>query len=128
MRKRNRLAGYDYGRAGAYFVTICAKDMKCIFGHIIVGDAALGVPSVRLTEIGQIVDDVIRRTETAYSNVTVPYYVIMPNHLHLILVLSHEDRGTPRAASRTGEDENQGMPRAASRTTIPKIVNALKSL
>ena len=42
-RKPNRLSSYDYNREGAYFITICTKDRKCLLSEI-VGDAALGVP------------------------------------------------------------------------------------
>jgi len=114
-RKNNRLIDFDYSAAGAYFVTICAKDHKSIFGRIVVGDAALGVPHVQLSLYGEIVNDFINRIPIANPNVNVPHYIIMPNHIHLILEIVDADKGTPRAASPTT-------------TTIPKIVNALKGL
>ena len=94
-RKANRLAEFNYSSNGAYFVTICSCNKEHIFGHI-VGDAALGVPKIELTSIGKYVDEKI---QTANNDlITIDKYVIMPNHIHLILLI---DGGTPRAASPT---------------------------
>ena len=82
-RKRNRLAGYDYGRAGTYFVTICAKGMRPLFGDVV--GATCGRPHVRLSQIGSIVDAEISRISDAYDDVWVDYYIVMPNHVHMII-------------------------------------------
>ena len=109
-RKKNRLECYDYSSVGSYFLTVCIKDMQELLCRI-VGDAALGVPHVELTEIGEKVKT---RIENIFkiSNVRLETYVIMPNHIHLLLTITD---GTPRAASPT-------------KAKIPQIVNALKSL
>ena len=57
-RKRLRLIGYDYSKEGAYFITICTKDRKCILSNIVGTDDHIG-PKVQLTEIGKLVQKYI---------------------------------------------------------------------
>ena len=77
-----------------------------------VGAAALGGPVVRLTDAGKIVHELIENINHVYPDVRVDCYIIMPDHVHLVLVLGCTD----------------GPPRAAVPTSLPKIINALKSL
>ena len=90
-RKKNRLKGYDYSRSGAYFVTICAKDKRKILSRIVtkntVGD---GYPVPIMTEYGSVVDEYINKISQKYSIITVDKYVIMPNHIHLLLSIQKE--------------------------------------
>lgn len=88
-RKANRLKHFDYSTNGAYFITICTKDRKCILSNI-VGD---GFPVPRLTPCGKIVFDLINEIVLKYDKVCVSKYVIMPNHIHMILNVSN-DSGT----------------------------------
>ena len=89
-RKHPRLKQHDYSEPGAYFITVCTKNKAHILSRIVVdlpssvGRDALIPPRVQLLPAGKIVDDLIRRTETVYDNVTVDAYVIMPNHLHIL--------------------------------------------
>ena len=92
QRKTLRLPNYNYSTAGVYFVTICTQGRKCILSDITVGADALGGPQVRLTRIGQIVEKFILSTESI-PGVHVDKYVIMPNHIHILL------RIEPRAAN-----------------------------
>ena len=96
IRKPTRLKGYDYSTAGAYFITICVKDRKQLLSEI-VGDDAYIVPQNKLSDIGVICDKYIQNINIKYENVTVDKYVIMPNHIHLIISL----HGTMRASSPT---------------------------
>jgi REP element-mobilizing transposase RayT len=109
-RKKNRLREYDYSLEGSYFITICVKDRKELLCQI-VGDAALGVPKVELTEEGKTVKERIDYIMTC-PNIHIETYIIMPNHIHLLINITS---GTPKAASPT-------------KAMIPQIVNALKSL
>ncbi len=84
-RKRNRLAGYNYSTSGAYFVTICTKDRAPILSKISVGTAVFGGPQNELSEIGKIVYAEICNIETHYENVVIDKFVIMPNHVHLLI-------------------------------------------
>lgn len=85
-RKQNRLNKFDYSQNGAYFITICTQNRKEILSHITVGD---GFPVPELTKYGNIVYKQINKISEKYPNVDVDKYVIMPNHIHIILFLSN---------------------------------------
>ena len=85
-RKRLRLPDHDYSSPGAYFVTICTKDRRCILSRITVGEG-LAPPAVELTGVGIIVEEQIRALPERYPSIAVDKYVIMPNHVHLLLCL-----------------------------------------
>ena len=82
-RKRLRLPEYDYGQTGTYFVTFCTEGRRHLLGTV--GRDDLGAPAVHLSRCGTIVDSYIRSIPKAYSNVCLEKYVVMPNHVHLIL-------------------------------------------
>lgn len=87
-RKSNRLENYDYSQNGAYFITICTKNRKEILSKIQttnVGNAVLGVPYVELTEFGQITEKIILQMQDYYDYMKIDKYIIMPNHIHLII-------------------------------------------
>jgi REP element-mobilizing transposase RayT len=85
VRKRNRLNDYDYGQNGAYFVTLCTKNHAELLCHI-VETPAPGCPRVELTEYGKIVDKSIKIADSRAT--IIDKYVIMPNHIHMIIVLT----------------------------------------
>ena len=94
-RKPNRLPNFDYSTPGAYFITICTQDKKCILGQI-VGGGDLDAPQISLSTIGK---KVWRNIELSRQipNIHVDKYVIMPNHIHFILVIANEAAGaSPR--------------------------------
>ena len=99
QRKPTRLKGYDYSATGAYFITICTKGKKQILPRI-VGDGVLDVPKNILTSYGKIADNYINQMDVFYNNVSVDKYIIMPNHIHLLLIVA-ENNGTPRTPSPT---------------------------
>ncbi len=101
-RKPTRLKGYDYSTPGMYFLTICVKDRKELLSKIIVGDDEGIVPKIQLSNYGMICERYINNINIKYENVTVDKYVIMPNHIHLIIFL----HGTMRASSPTKNIEN----------------------
>ena len=84
-RKLNRLPEYDYSQNGAYFITICAKNKKCIFGDI-VGAGVLDRPHVELTEVGKCIEKAIW-FQNNKAGVIAEKYIIMPNHTHLIIAI-----------------------------------------
>ena len=91
-RKINRLKSWNYSNNGGYFITICTDNRKHILSKICVGD---GFPVPQLTKTGQIVDDYIKNINFKYSCVTVSEYVIMPNHIHLLLFIDNNGTGNP---------------------------------
>ncbi len=92
MRRKNsyRLEGYDYSTPGWYFVTICVKDMDCDLGEVIEG-------KIVLNEVGRVVKDCFCNIPNYYENVVLDEWVIMPNHLHGIIIIK-PGRGTVGAA------------------------------
>ena len=101
-RKPNRLTGYDYSSCGAYFVTLCVKDRLQRLGEI-VGDDAHIVPIIALSETGLVVQKYIK------GMVGVDQYVIMPNHIHLIIQIPNTNSGTMWASSPTPQSISQRM-------------------
>jgi len=92
-RRSIRMQGYDYSREGAYFVTICAYQRRCLFGRI-VGD------EMRLNRWGEIITEEWLRTEEVRSTVMLDVFVVMPNHFHGIMVLKELVGATQRVAQR----------------------------
>ena len=80
-RKNLRLKGYDYSSPNVYFITICSFDRKNLFGHIFNG-------VMRLNENGNIVRNEWLRTTIARDNVKLDKFVIMPNHIHGIVIIN----------------------------------------
>ena len=86
-RKQIRMPEYDYNSNGAYFITVCVKDRKPILSKISVGTTIGRPPDVVLTKYGHIAEEHIQNIEKIYPSVHVDNYVIMPNHIHLLLFL-----------------------------------------
>ena len=86
-KKPNRLPDYDYSQNGAYFITICTKDRQHLLSRITVGTTIGRPPAVQLTRIGELTETAILAIPDRYPGVFVDHYVIMPNHVHLLLRL-----------------------------------------
>jgi REP element-mobilizing transposase RayT len=84
-RRSIRLKDYDYSQAGAYFVTICTYNRVCLFGEIANG-------KMHLNEYGETVCDEWLRSSIIRPNVELDEWVVMPNHIHGIVVITR--RGT----------------------------------
>ena len=87
-RKTPRLKGYDYSSPGAYFVTICTAEKKCLFSNIV--GAIHESPENILTPYGECVRGVIEALPDRFG-ISIPKYVIMPNHIHLLIVIEHQN-------------------------------------
>ena len=107
-RKRNRLKEYDYSQNGMYFVTICTKDKQKILSNIVGGDAHIA-PLVELSSYGIIVDKFINSVSISHPNITIEKYVVMPNHIHLLIMID-------------------GTMWASSPTTVSSVVRSIKVL
>ncbi len=94
QRKNPRLSNYDYSGKGAYFVTVCTDKRKHILSTV-VGRGLAPAENV-LTEYGKIVDNQLLDLEKRFSELKVDKYVIMPNHVHLILFLEKSAGASPR--------------------------------
>lgn len=125
QRKQNRLAHYDYSQPGGYFITICARGKQSIFGTVVnpsgfgVGRDDLGAPCVQLSGYGEIGRKYIESIPSVYQNVTIDHYVVMPNHVHLIMRIAP---GSLRSAK--GEEGAPGSSRPTQ--MVPRVIAALK--
>ena len=113
-RKPTRLKGYDYSTPGAYFVTVCTKGKRCVLSDI-VGEGLCALPVNKLTTIGNEVERCIEYIGENYPGVRIDKYVIMPNHIHMIIIIR-------------GNIISNGMSKAPSPTNamLSHIVSALK--
>jgi len=97
IRKPNRLKDYDYSFDGAYFVTICSKNHQELFACIDTVENCLPtgkqpIYHLKLTQIGEIIENEIKELSCTYKDVNVDYHVIMPNHVHMIIIIYESDR------------------------------------
>jgi REP element-mobilizing transposase RayT len=141
-RKVIRLPEYSYSENGVYFVTVCTKNKRKLFGTVVgkeyyapisVGDGILDVPQqvkaevigyddvyVKLSEFGKIVDDTLHYINENNDNITIDKYVIMPNHIHMIIVVDNPE-GTSGMPSPTEE-----FAKNRPNELIPKLISSLK--
>jgi putative transposase len=79
-RRSIRLRGYDYSLPGAYFVTICARERRCLFGKVVDNQAYF-------TQAGELVVHSWDSLPQHFPEVELNAFVLMPNHIHAIIVL-----------------------------------------
>ncbi len=134
-RKKQRLNEYSYSENGAYFITICCEHMRCLLGRIYADRPDIcqavggGVPDapfpgirMELTECGRLVDSKIKEMSGQYKGVCVDNYVIMPNHIHLLLSVEPAE-GASRTPPPTVVNSRNNQ---RSNETIPQFVSYLK--
>ena len=93
-RKSNRLPDFDYRTPGAYFITICTKDRKCLLWDT-VGES---IARPRLSKYGLVVQKAICDIPKHYPAISIDHYVVMPNHVHLLLQINNDADGRPMVA------------------------------
>ncbi|MBI5953602.1 MAG: transposase [Chloroflexi bacterium] len=126
-RRSIRLKGYDYSQVGAYFVTIVTWQRECLFGEITDG-------KMMLNEIGEIVREEWERTAAVRHNVELGEYVIMPNHVHGILVFVDNGVGATRrvapttTTSQTLQPGSLGAIMAQFKSIVTKRINGLQNV
>ena len=91
-KKRRRLKDFDYSSNGAYFITFCTFDKVNQFWT---EDGFTNLQDITLSSFGKIMQTAIENIPSIYPNVSVDQYVIMPNHVHMILVLSDAQTSVP---------------------------------
>ena len=115
-----RLRGWDYASAGWYFVTLCTRNRECVLSEVVNG-------VVHLSPIGELVAREWLKTEQVRANVALDECVIMPNHVHGIIVIKDNlDVETARRAVSTRDVST----RAASTlkpSSLGSIIGQIKS-
>jgi REP element-mobilizing transposase RayT len=114
-RRSIRLKNYDYASSGAYFVTIVTHGRQCLFGQIVDG-------KMRLNEWGAIAERCWMEIPQHYPYVILDAFVIMPNHVHGIIILN--DNGSIVGANNHSPLRND-RPRGTTQT-IGSIVRGFK--
>ena len=84
-RKHPRLDHYDYSTTGAYFITICTHSRRCLLSRIV--GRGLAPAEIQYTAYGKIAQEQLLLLEQRYPSLKIDHYVIMPNHIHAILLL-----------------------------------------
>ncbi len=87
QRKSPRLQGYDYSQAGAYFVTICTHRRQHLFGEVRAGEMMLNAS-------GEIAHDELQKITHYWDFADVDLFVVMPNHIHAIIIIDDTPVGT----------------------------------
>jgi len=88
QRKNLRLQEYDYSQPGAYFITICTHNGMNSFGEVKDGEVCLNA-------LGMISESEILNVAPRYDNVQIDKFVVMPNHVHMIVVIKPTERINP---------------------------------
>ena len=99
-RRSLRLPRFDYTQQGAYFVTVCTRNRACVFGEIVNGE-------MQLNDSGRVAHRVWEEIPTHFLQVEIDAWVVMPNHVHGVLVITGPHVGATHAspllvADRTG--------------------------
>lgn len=118
-RAPNRLQSFDYSQNGAYFVTICTDGMRRILSEIKNSNTVL-------LPFGTIAEQVLLEMNGFYSVISIDKYVIMPNHIHLIITISAPEQpyvGDDLRASRN--NCGHGSP-GTSTPTISQLISTFK--
>jgi REP element-mobilizing transposase RayT len=118
-RRSIRLQGYDYTRPGAYFITIVTQGRACLFGEVVAGE-------MRMNDAGRMVQQVWDELALFYEGVQTDAFIVMPNHVHGIIILTGNVRATPhvhpdemavRATPRGCPDPQSGQARGPAPTS-----------
>lgn len=120
-RRSIRLKGHDYSQSGAYFVTICCQNRKCLFGEIIDREMVLN-------EGGDIASLCWREIPNHFPHVGLDEFIIMPNHLHGILMVNNSVGANNYSPLQIPVTMTVQTPRRASGTsrTIGSIIRGFK--
>ena len=89
-RKPTRLKTFDYNSSGAYFLTICTENRRRVLSRIVGGDVPDAPKDTELLPYGKIADKYINQLNNFYDNIMVDRYVIMPNHIHIMVLVQND--------------------------------------
>lgn len=120
-RRSIRLEAYDYTRSGAYFVTACVQDRVCLFGEVVDG-------KMELNSFGEVVAEHREWLEQQYAHVQLDAWVVMPNHLHGIIVLMDDNPCRGGFPAFGGELRLRTAPTPAKRKPLGRLVGAFKTV
>lgn len=133
-RRSIRLKEYDYARGGFYFVTVCTQNRECLFGDVVSTE-------MRLNAAGKMIESIWGDLTKRFPNMRGDAFVVMPNHVHGIIVLfdldrrgesrirPHRDRNPgPNRMARNGRGDHKDRPYGTQDRTIGRIIQGFKSI
>jgi REP element-mobilizing transposase RayT len=124
-RKRLRLAEFDYATSGTYFVTVCARDRRCIFGRI-------EEDRMLLSRLGHIVEGALRGISDFHPGVGLDASIVMPNHVHAVVVLDRDQFRPPAVPAVIGAFKARASRRAGralwQRSYFDRVVRSEREL
>lgn len=132
-RKNPRLAGFDYS-SGVFFVTVCIQDRKELLSDVVAVGEGLAPPEntvenvgVTLKPCGIIAEKQLLALEERFEGLKIDYYVIMPEHIHAIIVLPHKTEDISYAGG-ASPSPTFGEASASHTRELDKVICAFKSL
>jgi putative transposase len=117
-RSSIQLPWYDYSQDGWYFVTMCALGHKCLFGKFVDGQ-------IQLYEYGRIIEKCWKWLAEQYDYIHLDRYMVMPNHLHGIIVIRE---GGSRTAPTTNNTQKYQSFNNRKHKALSRLVGAFKTI
>ena len=117
-----RYSQYDYSSEGFYFVTWCVKNMNCVLSKVVDDKIVLSL-------IGEIVEKEIKKTEEVRKNVRVDSFVVMPNHVHVIIHIGPMFDSSCRDASvmrLNNQKKGDALPKRLYTANLGNIIKQIK--
>ena len=118
-RRSIRLQGYDYSRAGAYFLTVCATNRVCLFGDIANGQ-------MRLNDAGRMAMECWNEIPCHFPDVTLDAFVVMPNHVHGVLMITDTVGAKHTVGAKNVSPLQPGQRPHGTSKTIGSIIRGFK--
>jgi len=116
-----RLQGYDYSSEGAYFVTICTQNHECLFGEILNNKMILNAA-------GQMITTILQQIPDHYPGNDIDEFVVMPNHIHSIIIVGAGPRVCPNKNVCPGPRACPGESGNHGGLPLPDIVSRIKTM
>lgn len=122
-----RLKNWDYRNNGAYFITICTANRKHFFGEIIGNETS---KEMELSEVGRLAEKYWKQIPEHFPFVSLGNFVVMPNHMHGILIINNDTVETLQCNVSTDENEkNQFFSNISPKSgSVSTVIRSYKSI
>ena len=124
-RRSIRLKGYDYTQPGVYFITLVTHNRQCLFGDIAAGGG------IMLNAIGEIAYEEWKKSAEIRREMKLDEFIIMPNHVHGIVMILGDDAGPGGAHGRAPllrPPKSLGAFVAGFKSVVTKRINILRAM
>lgn len=125
LQKQYRFKDYDYSQNGFYFVTICTENRRMFFGNIEWWTPEYPAPRMQLSKLGEIVEKYWQEIPNHFNNVQLDEFIIMPNHIHGIILINIRNEAVPRSYGGKYPQMSKISPLSKS---LSSIVGSFKSV